>query len=262
MCLQERPLQDSHFIPARVYRYCREGNFSPLRVGLGHIFPTDRQTTDYLLCKSCEDVLNKGGESWILDKLATWERTFPLYDLLTQAPPILNEAGSAVYLTAQNKSIAVEKVTHFALGIFWKASVHPWRGDIQEPRIELGPYSESIRKWLLDETAFPEYVYLHVIVERPERAQISINDPYEGVCQGWRTHFFHVPGILFMLALGKTVDSPVRSLAINNAGNPITVLDEITDKFENMMVTYSMNAEKTRAFFKAKAKAEKYLKRR
>ncbi len=32
-----------------------------------------------------------------------------------------------------------------------------------------------------------------------------MSDPYEGVRQGWHTHFFHVPGILFMMAVGKTV---------------------------------------------------------
>jgi hypothetical protein len=60
-------------------RFClsiaARGDQSPVRVGGGIVIPTDRQTQDYLLCKECEDTLNKGGESWIADKLATWERT-------------------------------------------------------------------------------------------------------------------------------------------------------------------------------------------
>jgi hypothetical protein len=65
----------------------------------------------------------------------------------------------AVYLATQNPEIEVEKLTHFALGLFWKASVHSWRGDTTRPRIDLGPYSEEIRKWLRGQNAFPKYVY-------------------------------------------------------------------------------------------------------
>ena len=84
------------------------------------MIPTDRQTQDFLLCEDCEGVLNSGGERWILDKLATWERTFPLYDLLTKVPCLFDEDGMAVYLEVQNPEIEVEKLTHFALGLFWK----------------------------------------------------------------------------------------------------------------------------------------------
>lgn len=52
------------------------------------------------------------------------------------------------------------------------------------------------------------------MVEKPERAQIIMNDPYEGVRQGWRTYFTHVPGILFTLSLGKTVSEEIQALSI------------------------------------------------
>jgi hypothetical protein len=122
-------------------RILRKGEHSPIKVGGGIVLPTDRQTQDYLLCEECEDVLNKGGERWILDKLATWERLFPLYDALTKYPPLFDEDGMVVYLAADNPAIDVVKLTHFALGLFWKASVHSWKGDMTDPRIELGPYS-------------------------------------------------------------------------------------------------------------------------
>ena len=111
-----------------VYDYCRKGKHSPIKVGGGIILPTDRQTKDYLLCQECEDVLNRGGEGWIADKLATWERTFPLYDILTEQKPSFDEDGGAVYLAAENPEIKVDKLAHFALGLFWKASVHSWSG--------------------------------------------------------------------------------------------------------------------------------------
>ena len=100
MCLEKMVLVSSHLMPAALYDYCRKGEHGPIKVGGGFVIPTDRQTQDYLLCQNCEDVLNKGGEQWIANKLATWERTFPLYDLLTKVPPEFDEDGMVVYLAA------------------------------------------------------------------------------------------------------------------------------------------------------------------
>lgn len=243
-------------MPAALYDYCRKGEHRPIKVGRGFVIPTDRQTQDYLLCADCEDVLNSGGERWILDKLATWERTFPLYDLLSKVPPFLDEDGMAVYLAGQNHDIEVEKLTHFAMGLFWKASIHSWSKDTIHPRIDLGPYSEEIRKWLRGQSPFPKYIYLIVVIERPQKAQITMSDPYEGVRQGWRTHFVHIPGVLFMMALGKTVDESVRVLSLVNAENPINVSDAVTDDFENLMVGILRRSHKTQAYWRAKAKAD------
>jgi hypothetical protein len=257
MCLLQKMLVSSHLMPAALYDYCRKGEHSPIKVGGGFVTPTDRQTQDYLLCEDCEDILNRGGERWIADKLATWERTFPLYDLLTKVPPEFDEEGMVLYLGAKNPELKVDKLTHFALGLFWKASVHSWKGDTTDPRIELGPYSEAIRKWLRAESGFPVNLYLVMVVEKPLRAQITMNDPYEGVREGWRTHFVHVPGVLFMMALGRMVDESVRVLAINNNGNPINVSNELTGSFEKLMVESLLKSRKTQAFLRAKAKHDK-----
>lgn len=256
MCLQEKMLVRSHLMPAALYDYCRKGEHRPIKMGGGFLVPTDRQTQDYLLCRDCEDVLNTGGERWLVDKLATWERTFPLYDLLTKVPPLFDEDGMVVYLAGQNPEIEVEKLTHFALGLFWKASVHSWSGDTTDPRIDLGPYSEEIRKRLRGESTFPKNVYLIVVMEKPQKAQITMIDPYEGVRQEWRTHFAHVPGVLFMMALGKTVEASVRSLSISKAGNPINVSGALTEDVEKLMVKTLLNSRKTQAYLRAKAKAD------
>ncbi len=256
MCLREKALVRSHLMPAALYDYCRKGEHRPIKVGGGFVIPTDRQTQDFLLCEDCEDILNSGGEGWILGKLATWERTFPLYDLLMKVPPLFDEDGMVVYLAAQNPEIEVEKLTHFALGLFWKASVHSWRGDTTDPRIDLGPYSEEVRDWLRGQNVFPEYVYLIVVMEKPQKAQITMIDPYEGVRQGWRTHFVHVPRVLFMMALGKTVDDSVRAMSITSAGNPINLSDALTGDFEKLTVETLRNSHKTHAYLRAKAKAD------
>jgi hypothetical protein len=262
MCLDQKTLVSSHLMPASLYEYCRKGEHSPIKVGGGFVLPTDRQTQDFLLCETCEDILNRGGESWIADKLATWERSFLLYDLLIKRSADFDEDGLAVYFTVNNPEVKAEKLIHFALGMFWKASVHSWSGTSKASRIDLGPYSDKIRSWLRGESGFPEHVFLTAVVSRPSRAQITLNDPYEGVRQSWRTFFVHAPGLLFMLNIGKTVEESMRWLCIqNNAGNPICISDELTGKFERLMVESLRGSRKTQAFLRAKAKADEERKR-
>jgi len=255
MCLQDKPLVSSHLMPAALYDYCRMGEHSPLRVGGGIVLPTDRQTQDFLLCKDCEDVLNRGGETWVNDKLATREKTFPLYDILVQRAPDFDEDGFAVYFTAKNPHLKAVKLTHFALGIFWKASVHAWSGTRTESLIELGPYSDKVRMWLRGENQFPNYVYLVAVVARPERAQPFMTEPYEGERSGWRTFNFCVPGLAFMLNVGKTVDEALRALCIHNSPEyPISVADWLSDRFQNVFAEQFHEARKTKSFLKSMAK--------
>jgi hypothetical protein len=247
-------------MPAALYDYCRAGDYSPVKVGGGIVLPTDRQTQDYLLCELCEDVLNKGGETWLTPKLATIDRNFPFYDLLTKHVPDISEQGMAVYCAAKNPDIHVDKLTHFAMGIFWKASVHSWKGIGREPRIELGPYSEAIRQWLLGEKAFPEYVVLTMTVSSPHRAQITFNDPYEVREQDGRMYLTHVPGILFMLAIGKQIAQERNGLCLyRSPGHPIVMSEDLTNKLERMFAEMYLKSRKTDAFLKSKAKRDDAL---
>jgi hypothetical protein len=243
-------------MPAALYDYCRSGDFSPVRVGNGVVLPTDRQTQDYLLCHECEDRFNKGGETWLTPKLATMDRTFPFYDLLTRLPAAFEEDGLAFYFAANNPDIKVEKLTQFAMGLFWKASVHSWAGQNKtEPRIELGPYSETTRKWLLGEANFPLHVYLSMAVSRPARAQITFSEPREGVGHPDRCYFTYVPGILFMISVGK--QAPPETLATclhTNPEHPIIISDDLTDEIELLFAKSFLQSRKTAAFLRSKAK--------
>lgn len=255
LCQQDKPLVLSHFMPRALYGYCRSGDSSPIKVGHGVVIPTDRQTQDYLLCEVCEDVLNKGGETWLTPKLATMDRHFPFYDLLTRLPPDSVEDGAQVYFAAKNSEIEVDKIAHFAMGLFWKASVHSWTGDGQEPRIQLGPYSDSIRLWLLGDGPFAAHINLAVIVSPPLRAQITFSDPREGVKQGWRSYYSHVPGILFMMSAGKDVSPEMQWFCFhNNPGHPIAVSEDITAHIERMFAGAYNKSRKTRAFVNSRAK--------
>jgi len=259
LCLQEKDLVRSHLLPARLYKYCRQGEHRPIKLGNGVILPTDRELQDHLLCKSCEDLLSAAGETWVNPKLATWDRTFPLYDLLNQKPPDCHGDDITIYFARRNPAIEVEQLEHFALGIFWKASVHSWRGTSRQPLIQLGPYSDAIRKWLKGESDFPRHVYLRVVIATPPAAQIVLVAPYETPRDAWHHFVLHVPGLLFLLDVGKQVDKAERAISISyDPQQPIFVYDAMMKAVAGYLARETQGSRRTKAYLRAVEKVRAY----
>jgi hypothetical protein len=258
MCLLQKELLLSHLIPSALYKLCGSEDMDPIRVGDGFIIPTSRQTRDHLLCRECEDILNDGGERWVNPKLCTMERVFPLYDLIVGGPPAWVDGNKAIYYASQNPQIEVGKLSHFALGIFWKASVHSWRGGKIEPLIELGPYSNAIRLWLRGDGAFPRNVSLWVDVAPPERAVITLNPPVQSSKRGWKTFLMHVPGLMFLMNVGRTMDAEALETCFHqNPIHPIFVSPELAGVWARHLAKDYRESTKTTAYLKAKAKRSK-----
>jgi len=262
MCLGVKEVVSSHLIPSALYDYCRSAdNASPVRVGDGVIMHTDRQTQAYLLCTDCEDILNKGGENWVNRKLATMKQSFPLYDLLVGTIPAFDENGGTLYCANQNPMIDADKLTHFALGIFWKASVHSWRGKHRSPLIQLGPYSDVIRTWLRGESQFPQHISLTVSLSRPERALITFHDPIETKLLEWHAFLLYVPGVQFILSTGRDIDPAMKDTCFHeNAAHPIFVSDDLTGQIWAKMAQHYRQARKTRGYVEAQAERAKAAK--
>jgi hypothetical protein len=258
MCLVEKDLVLSHLMPAALYGYCREKGGSAVLVGDGRVMYTDRETKDHLLCLQCEDILNRGGETWVNPKLATiGPRTFPLYDLLAKSPAACVSNEGAIYRTRDNPEIDVKKLAHFALGIFWKASVHSWKGDTANPKINLGAHSEAIRTWLQGEIAFPRDVNLQIIVSKTERAQIILKEPAEGTPQTWGSFWMHVPGVLFILDVGPNVPIETQMLCFwKNSDHLVAVSDDISRFLERRFAGEYLESRKTNSYLKTKAKRD------
>jgi hypothetical protein len=259
MCLKDKALVRSHLMPAALYDYCRPpGGGDPVKVSSEIVMSTSRQTQDYLLCIACEDVLNQGGEKWVLPKLATYEKSFPLYDIIAKATPEWEEPDMAAYAGAKISALDIHKVVHFAMGIFWKASVHSWKKANLEPRITLGPYSDAIRKYLLGHAGFPPNVTLMVNLRRPANAMIVFSEPLEATPQGgWRTHFFQVPGIIFIMNVGKQVSHELRvGCFATNVHHPIAILEGLNTHIENRLKAMYLEAPKSRKYLQSR---QRYL---
>jgi hypothetical protein len=244
MCLgKDKQLASSHLMPSALYDTCDSPDSNPIKVSSEIVMETSRQTQDYLLCAGkggCEEALNKGGETWTLPMLMKKDRSFPLYDLLVRSTPEVDDGDVKAYAASRIPAIDVQRIAHFAMGIFWKASIHSWKKDKGKPRIKLGRYSETIRRYLLGEAGFPEGVSLMVNVVAPEKAMLLFTDPVTG--EDRHSHFVYVPGIMFAIMVDRANTEEIRSMCFaKNEHHPIMVFDALTAQFENqLMQQFSM----------------------
>jgi len=230
LCLLEKPLCDSHLAPAGLYKYCKAAQLGPVRMTAEEISVANEEVTTYLLCEQCEQRLNRDGENWLLPKLATIEKKFPFYDMLTEVAPDTSEDGSAAYACSRNRKIGFRKLTNFAVGVFWKASVHSWRKNKSGPMIQLGKYGEEFRRFLVGKGRFPKHATLVVGVSPPENAVIGFMMPHFRGVSTCHQFVFYVPGIIFVLQVGKQISDYERQLCFYSAPlHPIIVADLAKD---------------------------------
>lgn len=173
---------------------------------------TSKQTKAPLLCKECEDLINKQGERWTLPRIANEDKSFPLHTSLVTAEPDFVQRDMVGYSAAKNSEIDVQALTHFALAIFWKASVHNWHDLGSDPQIDLGPYEEKLRGYVRNprNETFPDHVTLLITLLPPANVPLLTNIPVRAPGgEGFRNYKFYIPGIQFVLSVGKTVDDEV-----------------------------------------------------
>ena len=195
LCLEKRSLIRSHLIPRGVYALTRDDKGEHLVLNSKVMMHSTREIQAYLLCHECDNSLNKKGETWVVPKLARLDGTFPLLDALERLPPDAIQDDWAIYGSGRYPELDIRKLTHFALGIFWKASVHSWKGNNIEPMIDLGVYGERVRTFLRAEKPFPEDIAL--IVQLANRKSVSNFSggalPHRGRCKEAHCFSFIVP---------------------------------------------------------------------
>jgi hypothetical protein len=237
---QNKELVESHLVSAAIYDLCEvDGEFAKITeksVGF-----TGRHLKHPLLCGPCDGSLSVNGEDYTIPLLADIHGNFPFYDLIVKVPPDCAEDDVAGYAVARNPEINVKQITHFALGVFWKASVHSWRKGETKNWIELGPYREEIRKFLRGEGPFPKYVGLTLgIIPRPVK-QISFCLPYRGSRDACHYYMFYVPGIAFALSVGKRLGDAKENCFYSNPLHPV-VATPLAGDIKAVMQNVAKNA--------------------
>jgi hypothetical protein len=231
LCLTKAAeLQDSHYLPAGVYRVLRDetspdGNPNPILLGQESAVQTSKQITDYLLCRECEQRLNRNGESYFLQ--ICWRRNgFRLHAILDSATPAFVTDRFRIYAAAKIPEINVEAISYFAASVFWRASVHHWKR-YEDAQIDLGPYEEQLRKYLMGDADFPNDCTLWVSVsDKITPFTGSSFVPYGGRINGQWQYTLFALGIGFQLFIGKGITKEHRELCfVRGKGNPIIRTD-------------------------------------
>jgi hypothetical protein len=57
-------LRDSHFLPRAFYSLLRSGKYEPVHISQESVYPSVKQTKDYVFCGDCEQLFGRA-EGWI-----------------------------------------------------------------------------------------------------------------------------------------------------------------------------------------------------
>jgi len=137
LCSQTTTLVDSHFIPASIYKVCRDhtSNQNAIAVTRGFAKISTHEITDNVFCLECEKRLNENGESWVHLNIAR-PNEFLLQENLQRATPAVSNDVFVAYEGRSVPGIDVAQLGYFALSVFWRGAAHEWPLDHKGEKTE------------------------------------------------------------------------------------------------------------------------------
>jgi hypothetical protein len=260
LCGEVDYLCDSHLMPAALYRLLRSKTVNPrdpLAITTRSTFQTSRQVSEYLLCVDCEDKFRRNGEEWVLRHCYREGEGFALRELMLKGQLLGDGPVAKFYSTKSNLHIDSGALTFFAASIFWRAAARDWQflKSVPGNPIALGPYQESLRKYLLGQTSFPHSAAMWVWVSSYDKPSRVVTTPHSGRILNCHAHSFDIPGMRFDLFLGRRLPEFVRLLCVvNDPDRPILV----SDAPDNILATQLDQFRQTTQLSKALQKKGKW----
>jgi hypothetical protein len=259
LCLSKGvSLHLSHFMPRSLYPLLRGGDHHPVRFSREKMAATSEQVKDYVFCGDCEKTINSGGESWIHTLFATLGGAFPLRDRLLKQSPVTDAGDVKLFAASGNPDIDVQKITHFGCGIFLKAAVHPWHGDLTKPYIEMELSEvEALRHYLLGKSDLPRSMALCITVDSSPVVWQAMIEPYRAESLlGFRRYVFYVPGIFFQLFIGDGVQETIPTCINCSLDGPL-FYENVSISMRNTGREELKNAERPQKLLNMMADLEK-----
>src|SRR5580692_9463666 len=212
LCHVAADLHDSHYLPKSGYKKMRANelkNPNPVVLSGGKAKQSSLQVRDYKFCGACEERFNKGGETWILNKIPqNYGDPFWLHTLLNSKSPTVI-GNDLLFPQAGIPEVDMAKLVYFALSIFWRGT-RRWsavEGGRPE-KLYLGRQEKAIRAFLLGRGKLPEDVAITVAVWPYKKVYPMAKMPRTDAGTGHRSYWFYFFGFIFLLALGRKI--PVR----------------------------------------------------
>ncbi len=225
LCLTERDLHDSHYIPASLYRRIRKlAGADPIIMTPKLVVTSSRQIHDYVLCADCEHRLNVGGEKYIGDISASG-RHFPLRDMLSNGTP--SPLGPFLCYSGKQIGVDVQKVAYFAVSMVWRGAVHAWKTvDRQTSQLTVSSHLEGMRRFLMGEIALPAEIGLQVIVCLDFASQIHVLAPFLVGGEETDTLFeMQICGVVLRVGINHPQKEFYALACTHNPSAPIIVAD-------------------------------------
>jgi hypothetical protein len=250
LCTLDKEIVNSHLVPHAMWKRCKAPDSEPILLTSKSMVQTSKEVTTYLLCSDCEGLLNNGGEQWLLPKLAFVDGRFPLLDILRSSPPLFQDPDLTIYAGTTNPKIEVDKLVHFALGVFWKASVDDWDIEHGENLIELGKHTEEIRAFLKEGAPFPQDIVLHLTVSPPPTTLLAFYLPFEaepvtGLRDNFKLFYFYVCGVLFNLAVGSDITHELKGICLQSSPQHLILVQDVSEKVKAPFQEAGRTAKKT-----------------
>lgn len=228
LCLQHRPLHRSHFLPAGFYRRMP----TPETVTTHAIRATSKQTWDYVLCSECERRFAERGEDYVLKLVADCRTgTCPLLDLLNRSTPFFS---GRIFRGYSGKELGVDtaKLVYFALSYIWRAAVRVWPSPVRpyrSTRLELGPWAERFRFFLLGEKPLPREIAVWLVVGDDRETQSGCSIPSPAGKHPPYAYGFWALGLSYRIVLGCGIPDVVMRSSCLQPERPLWVADRGAD---------------------------------
>jgi hypothetical protein len=220
-------LQRSHLLSAAIYRILRDdgraANPNPVVITPEGRVQSSKQQWAHLLCRFCEAILSREGEDWIFRHGMKNDGSFPLADVLRRSKPSVGALAehTRLYESVLISEINAAAITHFAMGIFWKASIHGWNTDGTIP-VNLGRYDDEFRRFILGEADFPKDAVLAVMVREGGVIDRLTHTPAGVAGAQVSTYQFPIPGFSFVLTIGTNIPERTSQYCfVRGLGRPI-----------------------------------------
>lgn len=223
LCLKERSLCDSHYMPGALYKHSRAAKLkNPHPIVLTGTKPKrgTGQVRDYILCRECEERFRVRGETWVLSNIPhDYGKPFALREaaIATRSPII---RGDVVLLAGKaTPAFDIDKLIYFAASIFWRGGAHQWSEamGLEIPQVSLAAHSEDLRAYLAGEASYPTDLYITVMLHPYETVQPGFILPHASSVPGWDRYWFYVTGLGFVLDFGDAVPPEVISHATSHS---------------------------------------------
>jgi len=232
LCLQHKELQNSHLLPAALYRQLRDpsagANDNPVLVLNERAFTSSQQVSSHFLCAECESRFSVNGENYVVTQCANRNGSFKLRELMQTVSPLIDNKTDqvAVYDVRGLLGARVEQYLYFAASVFWRASAHTWKiGGGQVGKISLGDkYQEQFRLYLLGQSTFPQNARVFISVSSETQVPLLTTGPATGRIGDAHRHKFLIPGVLVTLFLGSKVSTTLDTHALNGNKQQIMYL--------------------------------------